>query len=326
MPFDIAIDFGDTTVTVAARGWKEAVSTPAHVAMKKDEVLYMGEEAAALFGRAPRSVSMLFPLRQGQLSSARCLTEWVRYLYSQCAPASRLKKASAVFTLSQTGGEAMAQALRAAAQACEMPEPMVIDRTLAAHVGAGGDPKGCEAALLAYLGEGYAAASLICRGTVQSRACVPGGLGEISRSITERVRREYGLSIGPVTARELRGQLAAARAIPEVHASAVGLNLATGFPDLMEIPASLGEAASLPVCDALCECLRRAAAQAAPDSAADLSEGDVVLAGPGAGLMGLSAYITQQTGLGCHAASGGMDKALMRLVTDDDLKNLAHPL
>ena len=326
MPFDIAIDFGDVAVTVAARGWKEAAVTPAHVAQRKEEILAMGEEAVKLYGRTPRDIRVGFPLREGQVADERWLTEWTRSVFTQCAPNSRLRKASVVFTLSQTGGEAMARSLRAAAQACEMQEPRVIDRSLAVWLGAGEDPKSVEAGLLAYLGEGYAAASLICRGAVQCRYCVPGGLGEISRAIAEQVRREYGLSIGPVTAGELRAQLAAARGVPGVRANAVGLDLASGFPDVREIPARLGEEAALPVCDALCECLRRAAAQAAPDAAADLAEKPALLCGAGAKLPGLEARITEKTGLACKIAEGSLGDGLMRLVTDDELKALAQPL
>ena len=155
---------------------------------------------------------------------------------------------------------------------------------------------------------------------------MPGGMGEVDLAIVESARREHALSIGPVTARELRSQLAAARAIPGVKASAAGLDLITGFPVMREIPAELGESAALPVCDALCECVRRAAAQATPESAADLSERPVLLMGEGASLPGLESRLTEKTGLSCRIAQGGMGEGLMRLLTDDDLAGCAKAL
>lgn len=326
MAFDIAIDFGENTVTVAARGWKDSVSSPSAVARMGDRKLAMGEEAHNLLGRAPKGLKIEYPLHNGRLMHEKWIREWVRYLINQCAPNARVKKASLLFTLPPTENESMARVLKEAAMACDMQDVWVVDRTLAACAGMNMDMNSTDTVLYAGLEEGYVDAALICMGRVQRRACVCGGLQEVDSAIIALVRRQYGLSIGPVTAAELRNQLGAARAIDGVKANALGLDMQSGFPAMKEIESALGEEAARPVCDTLCECVQRIAGQASEEEAAELKKNPVWLCGPGAAFVGLESRITEKTGLACRISQDHVGKGLKRFLGEDDLKKICRKL
>jgi len=326
MAFDIAIDFGETTVTIAARGWKDSVITPCAVACKNGKVLAMGEDAQTLLGRTPRDIAVEYPLQGGRLRHENWLKEWVRHLISQCAPNARVKKASLLFTMSPAGDEGLARALKDAAMACDIQDVWQVDRTVAACAAQNMDMNDTTASLCAVLEEGYIDTATLCMGRVLRRFCISGGLREVDAAISERIRRQYSMAVGPVTAAEIRNQLGAARAIDGVKAPALGLDLRSGFPVMKEIESSLGEEASRKICDTLCECVQRMAAQASEEEAADLNRHPVLLLGPGASFTGLESYLTEKTGLSCRLASNQAENGLKRFLAEDELKKICRKM
>lgn len=326
MPTDIAIDFGESSVAAAARGWTEPVAEPSAAAYRAGRLISMGEEALGLYGRAPREVRVKFPVREGRMADGGAVGEWVRAICARHAPNTRVRKVNLLFTLTGLGGEGMRQALKEAALSCDAGECRSLPRELAIWAGLGEDIWDPAAGILAWAGEGYTSAALIARGNILALHYAPGGLSEVDKSIAETLRREYSLAVGPATAKELRTQLAAAKELPGVRAPAVGLNLASGFPVAREIPASVGLSCAKSYCEALCECVRRAAAQAAPEAARDLTERPVRLAGPGANLPGLKARLTERTGLTCEIKPGDAGRGLTRFLAEEPLSAFTSAL
>ena len=132
-------------------------------------------------------------------------------------------------------------------------------------------------------------AGISLSGIVGARSVRVGG-DELDLAIIQHMKRVYNLSIGELTAEQIKIRLGSAYPVK-------GLDLVSRVPKTVRITAAeIRMALSEPI-TTIIEAVRSTLERCPPDLAADLIDRGIMLAGGGAMLSGLDKLLTEETGL-----------------------------
>ena len=175
---------------------------------------------------------------------------------------------------------------------------VLVEEPMAAAVGVGlpvAEPAG---SMIVDIGGGTTEVAVISlSGIVGARSVRVGG-DELDLAIIQHMKRVYNLSIGELTAEQIKIRLGSAYPVKDEESLEVkGLDLVSRVPKTVRITAAeIRMALSEPI-TTIIEAVRSTLERCPPDLAADLIDRGIMLAGGGAMLSGLDKLLTEETGL-----------------------------
>ena len=325
MLWDIAIEFGETAVRMATREKGLAFAAPSWGAARQDNLIAIGDEAYQMQGRTPPGITLSRPFEHGSMADARLTAQWMMRLLEPFVGGAKLNRPSLVFLNGGKLTQGERELLIGTAHDLGVGECGFLDEAVAAAAGAGLDISKPEGYAVLDVGAGHISASLIARGRVVLEKRLDYGFERMNEDIVQLVRAETGLKIGLRAAEELKIVLASALPAREVTATAVGLDMKTGFPGEREISAMQIKKAVDPLVDALVLLANGLIEQTPEELSADLLKGGLILTGGGALLSGLDTVMDEKCGLPCHRPeTPGMCtfKGMARILQDRKLSDL----
>lgn len=326
MQWDIALELGENTVRLATRENGLAFTAPSLGAMQNDRLIAIGEDAQEMLGRAPAGVRVVRPLENGRISEPKLAAQWLTRLLEPFTSGTKLARPSVVFLENGFTRQSERELLINTALELGAGQCGVLSSDIAAAVGAGMDIRRGDGFALADVGAGRMSVSLISYGRVARARHIPYGMNRVDEDIARLVRARASLSIGPRTAEDVKLVLASALPAREVTTTAVGLDMATGFPGEREISALLVREAVEPIVDALALAVQETVQDAPDELSADLLKSGLILTGGGALLSGLDKVLASRCGLACHIPeTPGLctGKGMARVLQDAVLSDMA---
>lgn len=325
MLWDIAIEFGETAVRMATRDKGLAFAAPSWGAMQADKLIAIGDEAQEMLGRTPPGIRLTRPFEHGSIADARLTAQWLTRLLEPFTTMAKVNRPLVVFL---DGGRllpAEREVLLHTAHELGAGQCAFLDAAAAAAAGAGLDVTRPEGIALLDVGAGHMSASLLSRGSVVAARRLDYGFDRMNDEIIHLVRAETGLLIGHRAAEEMKLVLASALPVREVQATAVGLDMKTGFPGERSITAVQIKKAVSPLVDALSLIVNELIAGAPEELSADLDKNGLILTGGGALLSGLDTVLDEMCALPCHRPeTPGLCtfKGMARILQDKRLSEL----
>ena len=325
MLWDIAIEFGKTTVRMATRERGLVFAAPSLGAARQDTLIAIGDEADQMRGRTPPGVKLSRPFEHGSMSDPRLTAQWMTRLLTPFVGGTKVSRPSLVFLDSGRMTQGEKELLLDTARELGVGQCGFLDEAVAAMAGAGLDiskPEGCS---VLDVGAGHMSASLVARGCVVLSKRLDYGFERMNEDIVQLVRAETGLKIGLRAAEELKIVLASALPAREVTATAVGLDMKTGFPGEREISAVQIKKAVDPLIDALVLLINGLTDALSEELSADLLKNGLILTGGGALLSGLDSVLDERCSLPCHRPeTPGMCtfKGMARILQDEKLSGM----
>lgn len=151
MPTDIGIDLGAMNTRVFVKGKGVVLEVPTVVAIQPDSkrVLAVGDEARDMLGRTPGNIVAVRPLTGGVIADYDLTGAFFRYVFGKLFTRpwwARCFKPRAVIAVPPGITEVEKCAVETAAHAAGVGEVFLIERPMAAAIGAGlpvSEPKGC---------------------------------------------------------------------------------------------------------------------------------------------------------------------------------------
>lgn len=296
----IAIDLGTSTVRVFVKGEGIVVTEPTVVATKRDSARFVafGNEVFELVRRAPDSVVVRFPLREGVIADIAATEALLSHFIDRVQGRQRIFRPEVMICVPTTLTSNDRRAVTEAAISAGARQAWLIDEPMAAAMGVGlpvADRRGCA---ICDIGGGTTEIAVIAdSGTVAGRSIKVGG-NRIDSAIGDYLRRKHNLEVDAPVAEEVK--IAVGSAVPmkqplliEVH----GRDSSSGSPRTMEVQSNdlvdaIGDALRL-ISGALGEVVE----ETPHAMAAGIYERGVVLTGGGARLRGLDLFIAKQTGI-----------------------------
>ena len=297
---DVAVDLGTANTLVYVKGQGLVLNEPSMVAVdtRSGQVVAVGHEAKRMWGRAPRNIRLVRPLKDGVIADFDVCEQMLKQ-FLQRVSTSRWSKPRVIVAVPSEVTGVERRAVQDAAEFAGARRPVyIIEEAMAAAIGAGLPVHEPSANLIVDIGGGTTEVAVISLGGIVTANSVRVGGDELNEVIIAMFKRDFDLDVGVNTAEEVKIQLGSAWPLQnEIVGDVGGRDTKTGLPRTQEITTQqVREAlddAVMKIVDAIKGTLERTP----PELAADVISHGLVLAGGGALLAGLAERVTHETGI-----------------------------
>jgi len=336
---DLAIDLGTANTLIYMRGKGIVLDEPSVVAIRteggpnaKRSIQAVGHSAKQMLGKTPGNITAIRPMKDGVIADF-VVTEQMIKQFIKKVHDSRLFSPSPRIIICVPCGATQVErrAIRDAALAAGASQVFLIEEPMAAAIGAGLPVSDATGSMVVDIGGGTTEVGVISLGGMVYAGSVRVGGDKFDDSISNYIRRNYGMLIGDITAENIKKEIGSAFPGSEVREIEVkGRNLAEGIPRSFTISSNeILEALTEPL-NQIVSAVKIALEQTPPELGADIADRGMVLTGGGALLRDLDRLLMEETGLpvivaeepltcvarGCGMALDKMDK-LASIFTSD---------
>ena len=297
---DLAVDLGTANTRVVARGEGIVVDEPSIVAVRAGtgDLVATGASAKAMLGRAPDTVTVVRPLKDGVIADLGMAQTMLQAFISRALGRAKTAVRSRVVIAVPSGiTQVEGRAVRESAMSAGAREVYLVPEPVAAAVGAGLPIADAGGNLIVTLGGGTTeVATLSLSGVVHCQS-LRGAGDEMDSAIAQWIRKHHNLLIGERSAEAVKLALGSAYPVDEQSRKTVvkGRDLVSGFPKTVAVTEEeVREALREPV-TAIVETVRACLERTPPELAADLVDRGIVVSGGGALLRGLDHLLRLET-------------------------------
>jgi rod shape-determining protein MreB len=307
----VGIDLGTANVLVYVKGRGIIINEPAVVALanRDNTVVAVGNEARAMIGRTPSTISVIRPMRDGVIADYLITEAMLHYFIGKLGGRFSLIKPEVMVCIPAGTTSVEQRAVRDAAEQAGARRPAhLVPEPLAAAIGARipvGSPRGN---MVVDIGGGRTEAAVISMyGIVVSESVRVAG-DRLDDAIAAYIKRRHNLVVGDRTAEEVKLAIGSAMPLDEEAAVSVrGRDMISGLPKTITVT-------STEITNAIQDCLATIVQTASavlermpPELASDVIDRGIVLTGGGALLRHIDKLLTQETGVPCYVAENPMD-------------------
>ena len=310
---DIAIDLGTANTLVHVVGRGIIIDEPSAVAVRSHrgvrEFLAVGRKAKALIGRAPESMELVRPLRDGVIADFQATEEMLRQFIKRTKTMLGFRRPRILICVPAQATPVERRAVYDTAVSLGARKVYLIAEPVAASLGAGlpiGEPGG---AMVLDIGGGTSDIAVLSSGVIVSARTLRVAGNSMDEAIIRFVRRQHQLAIGEGSAERIKIEVGTALASvngrsAEVHIRGRDLRQGNAKSAVMRAK-DVADALSEPV-DALADFAQRALEDLPPDILSDIARRGVHLTGGGALLDKLDAALTRRVGVKFHVQQNPM--------------------
>jgi rod shape-determining protein MreB len=260
-------------------------------------VVTVGKGAAALSGREPEEIEVLWPLRDGVVADLEASVLMLKAFLHRARIHRGLLRPLAVICVPKGATwwerKAVAATVETRSPHCSV---RLVDEPVAASIGAGSSPFGGTGVFVVDVGGGTTEIAVVV-GTrvVRSRSLRVGG-NAMDASIMQAVKSALGVTLGNRAAEHLKRALGLTGG-DMGSAEAVGVCAASEGLRAVEVSGKLVAGALDPAVRAILSAVHQVLLEMPPDLAGDVVTRRIQLAGGGALLLGLAEMIESSTGI-----------------------------
>ena len=297
---DVAVDLGTANTLVYVKGQGLVLNEPSMVAVdtRSGQVVAVGHEAKRMWGRAPRNIRLVRPLKDGVIADFDVCEQMLKQ-FLQRVSTSRWSKPRVIVAVPSEVTGVERRAVQDAAEFAGARRPVyIIEEAMAAAIGAGLPVHEPSANLIVDIGGGTTEVAVISLGGIVTANSVRVGGDELNEVIIAMFKRDFDLDIGVNTAEEVKIQLGSAWPLQnEIVGDVGGRDTKTGLPRTQEITTQHVREALDEAVMKIVDAIKKTLELTPPELAADVISHGLVLAGGGALLAGLAERVTHETGI-----------------------------
>jgi rod shape-determining protein MreB len=299
----LAIDLGTSNTLYGLPGRGTICREPTVVAYREGDdgsrvPVAIGTEARAMLGRAPSSVQVVRPLRDGVIADFQATEELLRYLLRRALGRKPLVGPQAVICIPFGTTEVEKRAVRECAESAGIRTVQLMWQPLAAALGAGLPLGAAEGNMVVDVGGGTTEVAVISLGGIVHSRTISAGGDRMDEAIIQLLEQQHGLLIGPCSAEEVKQRVGGAFSGARQASMAVaGRDIERGFPRRVTLRSEEVIEALSPLVDRIVDAIVATLERTPPELASDIVDTGVLLTGGGALLAGLEEAIGQRTQL-----------------------------
>lgn len=199
----------------------------------KKGMLAYGDEAYAMYEKAPSNIQVTSPMSYGNLASISNMQAFLKNLL-EANIKGQLKGAEYFVALPTDMQERIFTTL---IQDSSMKPRSVylVDKPVAAGLGLGINVKEAQGVMIVDIGAETTEISVLSLGGIVISRLIQNGGRSIDDAIQSAIRKEYNFFIGSKTAEQIKKELAYALEPEAVSMQICGRNMVVGLPQMMEI-------------------------------------------------------------------------------------------
>ncbi|MCY3730980.1 MAG: rod shape-determining protein [Rhodospirillaceae bacterium] len=301
----MSIDLGTANNLSDVRGRGIVLDEPSVVTIREEigrggKVLEaVGADAKSMLGRTPGNITAIRPLKDGVIADFNVTEKMLQYFIKKALGSRYFRPSPRVLVCVPYGStQVERRAIRESAEGAGARKVYLVDEPMAAAIGAGMPVHEARGSMVLDIGGGTSEVAVISLNGIVYAASVRIGGDRFDDSITNYVRRNYGILIGEATAERIKEAIGSAYPGQEVNEISVkGRNLSEGVPRSFTLNSNeILEALQEPL-QGIVGAVKTALEQTPPELGADVAERGIVLTGGGALLTDLDKLLMEETGL-----------------------------
>lgn len=301
----IGIDLGTTNTLVFLPGRGVVINEPSVVAISvpDNKVIAVGSAAKEMIGRAPESIAVSRPLKDGVIADYRVTEAMLRYFISKAIGRLNFLKPEILVSvpagITSTERRAVIEAtINAGAKAAYLVKEPVL-----AAIGAKVPINSPFGNLILNIGGGTTDVAVISLGGIVSWSSARVGGNKIDQAIVEHVKKKHGLAIGERTAELIKIAIGSATIQQsEERINVRGRDLTTGYPKTVELASNEITAAIQEQMREIVQTVKNVLQETPPELCSDIMDKGLVISGGGALLRNIDLLITKITGVPARIA------------------------
>lgn len=301
---NIGIDLGTANVRFFVQGKGVVLSENTVTATDRDgRTISVGGKAYQMIGRTPDSVTVRYPLRDGVVSDFTAAQNLLRF-YLQKICGNRIFKPNLVLCMpgGLTGLEK--RTLLDIATASGAAKACLMDKILAAAIGAGVDYHKPRGTMVVDIGAGRTEIAVVTMGAIAVSEQLPFAGGALTEDIRRQIRRERDILVGRLTAERIKKKIGCAYLRDAEIAIAVkGKSYLSGMPIVFEVNTTDVFLAMREHLVQIADAIRGVLSRTPPELLGDISDNGIILTGGSARLPGFDRQIEQWTGVPTRVAA-----------------------
>lgn len=308
---DLAVDAGTANTLIYERGKGIVLDEPTVVACRQvkgfqrpGRPLAFGGVAKQMVGREPSGMCTVRPISRGIVTDSGCASGMLRrYLDEVAAGRSFRWRPRVVVCVPTDSNGAERRAMHHAVRGAGAGQVNVVDKIVAAAVGAGLPIRDAGPATVLDIGAGTSEIGVFALGQLVCADAAPVGGEALDAAIVRHVEATRGVLVGPNTAERIKQQLADPCFGPgRREITVAGFSRKTGRPQVFTIGSEEIAAALWEPLDQIMALVGRTLQKVPGELRGDLATQGIVLAGGGALLRNLGRVIAEESGFPCRLA------------------------
>ena len=306
---NVGISFGTSCVSITVTGRGIVLHEP-NIALRQihgggKSFAAVGHDAAKLMGRTPREFEIVRPVQRGIIVDQKS-AETIGKLFLAKVYRSGFVNPTMLVAVPSTAHTVERRALQEFCHAMGGRKVFLIEKPLAAAIGANLNVSRPDGSLIVHFGGGITETALVSLGSIVVHRSIRVGGDDLNAAITDYLRRMMGLEIGPLTAERIKLDLAVAVAsknedrysIVRGTVGRVGREIMVRADDVFEAIRPTLETIMLSITDMM--------EHIPPELSGDIVDNGIVLTGGGALLPGMDRLMRDHTGLKTTVATDPM--------------------
>ncbi len=301
----VAIDLGTTNVLVHVPKRGIVINEPSVVAVSKEDgkVLAVGIEAKEMIGRTPDTIVAERPLKDGVIANYRTTEAMLRYFINKALGGMRIFRPEVMIAVPAGITSTERRAVIDAAMAAGARAAYIIKEPIVAAIGADIPIGSASGHMIIDIGGGTAEIAVISLGGIVSWGSVRIGGTRFDASISEHIRRKYGLAIGDRSSEEVKIRVGSAMYMDEPLSMDVkGRDVITGLPRTIAVSSDDTTEALQHDLEGLIEAIKNVLHDTPPELSADVMDKGIILSGGSSQLRNLDELVSHATGVACYVA------------------------
>ena len=294
---EIGIDLGTSNTMIYLKGKGIVVNEPTVVAVHKatGKIHSIGKEAGEMLGRTPVDIRALTPIKEGVIANFDITVSMLKYFIKKAIGSSFLKP-KAVICIPSHITDVEKRAVRDAVLAAGAKEVYLIEKCMAAAIGAGIEVNKPIGSMVVDIGGGSTEIAVVSLGGVVATQSINVAGHTLDNDIIQFMKKNHNLIIGDITAEDIKKNIGSACPLKqELSMDIKGRDQVSGLPRTITVNSTEIRESFQESLAAIIDGIKTVLEKTPPELAADIFESGIVMTGGGATLKGLGRLINVHT-------------------------------
>ena len=307
---ELGIDLGTVNVLVCDGG-QIVLHEPSVVALvtAENKVVEWGQTAKDMYGRAPETIEVTRPLRDGVIADYDVTVSLLQKIIEKVCGPFRLFRPHVIISVPYGVTSVESRAVQEATLEAGAAEAFLLPEPLAAAYGADLAVSTPTGNLVMTIGGGSTQAAVVSMNSMVSANSARVGGIRLDEAIAGYVRKKYGLVIGDTTAEDIKLKIGSAIPVDadvEESLEFQGRDQVNGLPRTATLTTNEVAEALIEPLATITGVVKGVLERTPPELASDVIERGMMLCGGSALLRGIDKLLTKETGIAAYVAENPM--------------------
>lgn len=325
------IDLGTCNMKVYCKATNKILNEKNTIALvNKDQIYAFGDDAYAMYEKAPESIQVTFPVSGGVIADFNNLQNMLQ-IFLEKQVKGKLRGAEYIVAVPTDITEVEKKAFFDMFYKSKLKPKSVLlcEKPIADAVGLGLDVNEPTGIMLVDIGADTTEISVISLGGLVLSDLLHSGGNKIDESIITYVKRKYNLVIGQKTAQSMKERLGSGVPGKEETMIVVGRDVVSGLPIEMEMSGTVVYEAIKDNLSSICNSIKMILEKTPPELAKDIIHSGIYITGGSSQIHDLDKLFRQITGIEintCEEPEECVVRGLIKIVSDNKFKHLAFSM